>query len=496
MNFAQATSPLLLGATLTLGACSLGPDFEAPRSTAPSAWPTLQDKAGLSQPEATPLQARWWEQFNDAQLSSLVQRAVERNLDLQVATARLMQSRAVRSSIASEQYPSVDLNGNYSRARNSEDGLNDPSGKNGKSAFNLWQGDFTAAWELDLWGRVRREVEAADASVEVAENDRQGVLLSLLAETAHDYIQLRAVQSTLAVIRENLDVSRHSLRLSQMRLNDGVATNLDVAQAKAQVASIEARLPTLEDRQAQLINALSLLLAEPPRSLQNELLQPAPMPQTAQRFAMGLPSELAERRPDIRQAQAQLHAATASIGVAKANFYPSIRLSGSAGFQSLQLSDFGNWSSRRFAIGPQLSLPIFEGGRLTGVLKLREAQQQEAAVQYQQVVLRAWHEIDDVLRLYNASQLRRDLLDEAVRQSRVALDTARNQYVEGAVDFLNVLTVQSALLANQEQWVESSAAVSLAMVGLYKSLGGGWQSFAPPAQASAELDRGQRSKHP
>ena len=227
--------------------------------------------------------------------------------------------------------------------------------------------NFTAAWELDLWGRVRREVEAADASVEVAENDRQGVLLSLLAETARDYIQLRAVQSTLAVIRENLDVSRHSLRLSQMRLNDGVATNLDVAQAKAQVASIEARLPTLEDRQAQLINALSLLLAEPPRSLQNELLQPAPMPQTAQRFAMGLPSELAERRPDIRQAQAQLHASTASIGVAKANFYPSIRLSGSAGFQSLQLSDFGNWSSRRFAIGPQLSLPIFEGGRLTGI---------------------------------------------------------------------------------------------------------------------------------
>ena len=488
MRIAYTASPLVLGATLTLSACTVGPDFEAPKSSAPSAWPTLQEQPAPSQPVQAPLEARWWETFNGRQLSALIQRAVERNIDLQIATSRLMQSRAVRMSIASDKYPAVDLNAGYSRARNSAEGLNDPSGKGGKSAFNLWNGDFTASWELDLWGRVRREVEAADASVEVAENDRQGVLLSLLAETARDYIQLRAVQSTLAVVRENLDVSRHSLRLSQMRLNDGVATNLDVAQAAAQVASIEARVPALEDRQAQLINALSLLLAEPPRSLQNELLAPVELPRTAQRFAMGLPSELAERRPDIRQAQAQLHAATASIGVAKANFYPSIRLSGSAGFQSLQLSDFGNWSSRRFAIGPQLSLPIFEGGQLKGVLKLREAQQQEAALQYQQVVLRAWHEIDDVLRLYNASQLRRDLLDEAVRQSRVALDTAQRQYVEGAVDFLNVLTVQGTLLANQEQWVESSAATSLAMVGLYKSLGGGWQSFAPSLQATAELE--------
>lgn len=488
MRLAYTASPLVLGATLTLSACTVGPDFEAPKSTVPSAWPALQEKPAPSQPQSAPLEARWWETFDDRQLSALIQRAVERNLDLQIATSRLMQSRAVRMSIASDKYPAVDLDGGYSRTRNSAEGLADPSGKGGKSAFNLWQGDFTASWELDLWGRVRREVEAADASVEVAENDRQGVLLSLLAETARDYIQLRAVQNTLAVVRENLDVSRHSLRLSQMRLNDGVATNLDVAQAAAQVASIEARLPTLEERQAQLINALSLLVAEPPRSLQNELLTPVELPRTVQRFAMGVPSELAERRPDIRQAQAQLHAATASIGVAKANFYPSIRLSGSAGFQSLQLSDFGNWSSRRFAIGPQLSLPIFEGGRLKGVLKLREAQQQEAALQYQQVVLRAWHEIDDVLRLYNASQLRRDLLDEAVRQSRVALETAQRQYVEGAVDFLNVLTVQGTLLANQEQWVESSAATSLAMVGLYKSLGGGWQSFAPSLQAAAELD--------
>lgn len=475
MKPALRLSPLLLA--LVMAGCTLGPDFKRPDSQAPSDWAELQGDAAPSQPAAEPLEMRWWENFHDARLSALIDRVAARNLDLQIASARLLQSRAVRSSIAADETPSVGLDAGYSRARNSAEGLSDPSGNSGKHAFNLWQGDLTASWELDLWGRVRRQVEAADASVQVAENDRRGVLLALLSETAGDYIQLRAVQRTLQVTHDNLDVARHGLELSQQRQAEGVATRLDVAQASAQVASIEARLPTLEARQADLINALSLLAAEPPRSLQAELLQPADLPAPQQRFAIGVPSELAERRPDIRQAEARLHAATASIGVAKADFYPSIRLSGNVGFQALQLSDFGGWGSRQFGIGPQLSLPIFDGGRLKGTLQLREAQQQEAALHYQQVVLQAWHEIDDVLRLYNASQLRRDHLAEAVRQNRIALETAERQYVEGAVDFLNVLSVQSALLASEEQWIDSSAAVSQAMVGLYKALGGGWQAF-------------------
>lgn len=475
MKPAARLSPLLLA--LILSGCTLGPDFQRPDSQAPDRWASVQGQAAASQPEAEPLQLRWWENFHDARLSALIERVTARNIDLQMASARLLQSRALRSSIAADETPSVNLDGSYSRARNSAEGLNDPSGNSGKSAFNLWQTDLTFSWELDLWGRVRRQVEAADASVEVAENDRRGVILSLLAETANDYIQLRAAQHTLAVTRDNLEVARHSLKLSQQRQAEGVATRLDVAQAGAQVASIEARLPSLEARQADLINALSLLAAEPPRALESELSPVVDLPAPQQTFAIGLPSELAARRPDIRQAEARLHAATASIGVAKADFYPSIRLSGNLGLQAMQLSDFGAWDSRRFGIGPQLSLPIFEGGRLKGVLELREAQQQEAGLNYRQVVLRAWHEIDDVLRLYNASQLRRDRLAEAVRQNRIALQTAQQQYVEGAVDFLNVLTVQGALLASEEQWIDSSAAVSQALVGLYKALGGGWQAF-------------------
>ena len=329
---------------------------------------------------------------------------------------------------------------------------------------------------------MRRETEAADANLEVAENDRRGVLLAVLADTAQNYIQLRGVQNTRAVTEQNLDVARHSLKLSQLRLNDGVATDLDVAEAAAQVSAIESRLPALEQRQSQLINAISLLMGEPPQALAKELSTDGAVPQSPLQVAIGLPSQLAERRPDIRQAEARLHAATANIGVAKGDFYPRITLSGNLGSQAMQLSDFGSWGSRAFGIGPQFSLPLFDGGRLRGMLQLREAQQQEAGIAYQQTVLRAWHEIDDQLTAYNASQRRRDSLAEAVRQNQIALRTAQQQYVEGAVDFVNVLTVQSALLATQEQWVESSTGVSLAMVGLYRALGGGWESVYPAGE--------------
>lgn len=466
-----------------MSACTVGPDFLKPQPQQIAEW-SKPKKVADSQTTTQPMDERWWEVFRDPKLSALTQRALIDNLDLKLASSRLQQSRATRQVITADRYPHSAATGSYGRERNSGVGLSDPSGKNGDSAFNLWDAGFSASWELDFWGRVRRETEAADATLEVAENDRRGVLLSVLADTAQDYIQLRGVQNTRAVTEQNLDVARHSLKLSQLRLADGVATDLDVAEAAAQVAAIESRLPALEQRQSQLINALSLLMGEPPQALQAELSTDAPVPQTPRQVAIGLPSQLAERRPDIRQAEARLHAATASIGVAKGDFYPRITLSGSVGSQSMQLSDFGSWGSRSFGIGPQFSLPLFDGGRLHGMLNLREAQQQEAALNYQQTVLRAWHEIDDQLTAYNASQLRRDSLAEAVRQNQIALRTAQQQYVEGVVDFVNVLTVQGELLATQQQWVESSTSVSLAMVGLYKALGGGWESVYPVAETA------------
>ena len=470
---------LLTMSMISLGACTVGPDFKRPDTQSAMQWAEPQGRQAASRAVSDPLEEQWWDVFHDRQLSALVRRALSDNLDLKLASSRLQQSRAVRQVTTAGRYPEVSADGNYGRKRNSANGLSDPSGNNGRSAFNLWDAGFAASWELDFWGRVRRETEAADATLQVAENDRRSVLLSVLAETAQDYIQLRGVQSTRAVTEQNLDVARRSLKLSQLRLADGVATHLDVAEAAAQVAAIEARLPDLQQRQDQLINALSLLMGQAPQALHAQLSPDGAVPQTQRQVAIGLPSQLAQRRPDIRQAEARLHAATASIGVAKGDFYPRITLSGSLGSQAMQLSDLGSWGSRTFAFGPSLSLPLFNGGRLQGMLDLREAQQQEAALAYQQTVLRASHEIDDQLTRYHASQLRRDSLAEAVRQNQIALDTAQHQYVEGVVDFVNVLTVQSALLATQEQWVESSTGVSLAMVGLYKALGGGWESVYP-----------------
>ncbi|AQY63627.1 MAG: efflux transporter outer membrane subunit [Pseudomonas sp.] len=464
---------------ISLTACSVGPDFQRPQGPPMAQWAEPQGRQAASRAVSDALQERWWDVFHDEQLSALTRRALTDNLDLKLASSRLQQSRAMRQVITAERYPNVDATGGSQRKRNSGKGLSDPSGENGRSAFSQWDMGFSASWELDFWGRVKRETEAADATLHVAENDRRAVLLSVLAETAQDYIQLRGVQNTRAVTEQNLAVARRSLSLSQLRLADGVATDLDVAEAAAQVAAIEARLPDLQQRQDQLINALSLLMGEPPQALHAQLSRDAAVPQTPRQVAIGLPSQLAERRPDIRQAEARLHAATASIGVARGDFYPRITLSGSLGSQAMQLSDFGSWGSRAFAFGPQFSLPLFNGGRLQGMLNLREAQQQEAALAYQHTVLRAWHEIDDQLTRYNTSQLRRDSLAEAVRQNQIALSTAQHQYVEGVVDFVNVLTVQSALLTTQEQWVESSTGVSLAMVGLYKALGGGWESVYP-----------------
>ncbi len=457
----------------SLSGCQVGRDFQRPQSSDVQ-WLPIQGEQAASQINTTPYSARWWEIFRDVQLSSLVDRAATSNLDLRMAQARLTQSRAARQVVTGEQTPSVAGALGYQRKRNSAEGLNDPSGNEGRAAFSQWDGGVNASWEVDLWGRVKREVEAADANVDVAENDQRAALLSLQAEVARDYLQLRGTQAVLAVTRQNLQLSRNSLELSQIRQGSGVATNLDVAEAAAQVSAVESRLPVLEQRQAQLINALGLLLAQSPRALQAELEKPQAMVAVPATVPVGLPSELAQRRPDIRRAEARLHAATASIGVAQGDFYPRIVLSGNVGFQALQLSDFGSWGSRQLGIGPQLSLPIFEGGRLRGMLRLREAQEQEAALSYQQTVLRAWQEIDDSMSLYNACQLQQRKLEEAVRQNRIALETARRQYAEGVVDFLNVLTVQRTLLEVEQQWVQSSTTQAQALVSLYASLGGGW----------------------
>ena len=259
-------------------------------------------------------------------------------------------------------------------------------------------------------------------------------------------------------------------------MHEGVTTDLDVANAMAQAESIESLIPTLESRNETTMNAIGVLLAKEPGALRPMLVEPHDVPPLPAQVPIGIPSELVQRRPDIRKAEAQLHAATATIGMAKADFYPRISLNGSAGFQSLQLSNLADWASGQFVVGPSITMPIFEGGRLKGTLHLREAQQQEAAIVYQHTVLQAWREVDDALVVYDAEQRRRDRLIAVVSLNQRALSIARQRYKAGAVDFLDVLNVQKQLLDAQSNLEQSKAEADANLITLCKVLGGGWES--------------------
>ena len=396
------------------------------------------------------------------------------------------------------QYPTLNANGSYARQKTSDvgvfSGAPNAIGANGAfgnttggiqsshlNPFDVYQVGFDASWELDMWGGVRRSVESARASVEASAEARRATLLSSLAELARDYMQLRGTQSQLRIARDNLRTSQQSLQLTQQRAAGGVTTDLDVANAAAQVRTTAAQIPPLEQQESELINAISLLLGQPPNALQAELIHVQRVPPVPPRVPVGLPSELARRRPDIRQAEAQLHAATADIGVAVASFYPSVTLSGSMGLQALQPWKMFNIDARQYAFGPGVTIPIFQGGQLRGTLELRKAQQQEAAINYQKIVLSAWHDVDNALTAYRTEQARRDQLAEAVVQNQRALGLAQSRYQEGVADFLQVLTAQQNLLSTQQQLAIATTNVSANLVALYKALGGGWETQLPRA---------------
>ncbi|MEM5447676.1 efflux transporter outer membrane subunit [Paraburkholderia guartelaensis] len=487
-------------AFLTIAGCTVGPNFEPPKSPTPEVFNRTQTAQAPSKAVEGQFGPEWWTLFNDPVLNGLEKQLADANLDVAAASARLLQSRAERRVAGAAEYPMLDGAASYNRERGSENGIlsllgvtptqSQPQsasgsaplgvaampGSKGSPAYNLYQVGFDASWEVDIWGRVRRSVEAATALSAASYEDRNAVLLSARAELARDYIELRDTQELLQIAHQNLDIANDALKLTQVRAHEGVTTDLDVSNASAQVENIESLIPTLESHSETTINAIGLLLGEEPGALRQTLAATQEVPVLPAQVPIGFPSELVQRRPDIRKAEAELHAATASIGVAKADFYPRIMLNGSAGFQSLQLSSLASWASGQFVVGPSITFPIFEGGRLKGTLQLREAQQQEAAIAYKATVLRAWQEVDDALVTYDAEQRRRDRLAQAVTMNERALSVARERYKAGALDYLDVLNVQKQLLEAQSNLEQSRATAATNLITLCKALGGGWES--------------------
>lgn len=478
--FGSRAAPIL--ALALLAGCAVGPDFQAPQAALDGM--QLQPKEGQAQQalSADPVPRDWWRLLNDPVLDGLIARAWEGNLDVQAAALRVQQSRARSGIVMSSLFPRIELDASVTRQALSENGpmvaLGSPT-----AATDLWQAGFDASWEIDIWGRLRRQREQSLASLEASIYEERGVQVSLSAEIARQYLALRGVQTRLAIALQNQDIATHLVKLTQSRQKNGVATRFDVASSLSQQASVDALIPQLRDEQNVLLNALALLVGEPPRSLDTQLEKTHVLPDAAVQLPVGLPSELALRRPDIQRAQANLHAATAAIGVAKADFYPRISLIGSFGTQAFERDDLGLWSSTNFAIGPTIHLPIFEGGRLTRTLELTELKQKEAAVAYRQTVLQAWHEVDNAFNALVAQQQRQTALQRAMTESREALDAAESAYRAGATDYVTVLTAQRNLLASELELSNATTGSAVAIVYLYKALGGGW---APQTEAEAQ----------
>jgi NodT family efflux transporter outer membrane factor (OMF) lipoprotein len=504
-------------ACLTLSAgCTVGPDFVKPTPQAPDHWSqraTSQPAAAQplpaeqSAPSASPplsaaaeqalQQPAWWASFNDPMLSSLVERGRGSNLDLRIAVLRIEEARAQRDVTAAAYWPTLAAEAAYSRQRLSETtptgslfnsigniGLPGGAGISIPNPYNQYQLSAAASWEIDLFGRIRRAVEAADASVQVSVEDQRAVLVSVLADVAQNYIELRGAQSRLLIARENLATIDELQELTRQRRAAGMTTYIDVSNAIAQASATRADLPAYELQITQSINQLSQLLGREPEALRAELDSAAPVPPVPPQVPIGLPGDLARRRPDIREAEANLHAATAQSGVAVADLYPRLTFSAAGGFQSESASKLLEWASRFGSFGPTLQLPLFDRGRWK-TLRLYDVRAQEAATAYQRAVLKALHEVENAVAAFGADQERRSWLDATVAQNRETLTLSRQRYESGLANFIDVLDADRTLQQNQLMLVNSSTAVAADLVRLYRALGGGWQVGDGAAAADA-----------
>lgn len=452
-----------------LSSCTVGPDFKPPEPALASQW---SDQAALSAITASPGEedlAQWWKIFNDPQLTSLIERAFAVNLDLRIAQSRIRQARAAMSIAGASLGPTVDAYAAYRRSQTPMSGYDSPG-----PTTNLYQTGFDAIWELDIFGGIRREVEASSAELDVTVETRHDLLVSLSAEVASDYLTLRSLQQRLAIAHANLSTQEHTVKLTRQRWDVGFINKLDMVRAEAQAATTAGQIPLLEAAIRQTIHGLSLLLASEPATLMAELTPDVPLPQAMAGVPLGLPSELLRRRPDIRMAEANIHAATARIGVATADLFPTFTITGGLGLQSNSFNSTFNRSSRAWSLGPSINLPLFDMGRRRANIDLKTAIQDEQLLSYEQTVLTALTEVENALIAARKEEEHRQALDRAVTANRTAVKLATSLYVAGENDFLSVLDSQRSLYLTEEALALSSKTVCTNLVALFKALGGGW----------------------
>lgn len=448
---------IALFACLVLAACAVGPDYRSPDLTLPPSWAGAEAAAEVD-PSLT--LAAWWERFQDPLLTSLVERAVRANHDVRIASARLREARALEGVAGADRWPAL---GSGAEA----------TGGTGREPSEVL-GVLSLFYEIDVFGRVRRALEAARGDRDAALEDRRAVLLGVVADVATSYVRLRGLQYGLATVRRNLDTQRETLDLTEAQRRVGLASDLEVQRARALSANTAALVPPLEAALAATQHRLAVLAGEPPASLLAELAPEGPIPSAPAELLVGVPADLLRRRPDVARSERELAAATARIGEAKAELYPRFTLVGSVGLRSQDVAEMVGGSGFG-TLGPSVEWPIFAGGRIVANVEARGAREEQARARYEQAVLVALEEVESSLALHAREQVRRRELRAAVEAQREATQLARRLYFNGLAPFLEVLDAERSLLASESLLAESETAVTNSLVAIYVALGGGWE---------------------
>lgn len=474
-----AAIPSLLGGCAGFGdyfknGLKVGPNYAQPPAAVPSQWIEADDARVRSDAQNL---SQWWSVFNDPTLDSLIDEAAAQNLSLREAGFRILQARASLGFSQGNIWPQTqEAFGGYSRQRVSTNSATGSSITD--RSFDDWTVGFGVAWELDLWGKFRRAIESSEASLDASIDSYGAVLVTLLGDVATNYVQYRVLERQIVLVNENVELQRTTLTLADARFRGGQTSELDVEQARSNLAQTEAQVPQLETALRQTNNSLCVLLGVPPEQLAARLGS-APIPTAPPELALGIPAELLTRRPDVRQAEREAAAQSAQIGIAQAEFYPAISITGSLGFQAQKVSNLFDSDSFFGAIGPSFQWNILNYGRIESNVAFQDARFKELVARYQNVVLQAAAEVENGLIVFLKSQETVVALGASVIASQKAVDIAIAQYKGQIVDFNRVALLQQNLVTQQDQLAQAQGQIALGLIQVYRALGGGWGDVEP-----------------
>jgi NodT family efflux transporter outer membrane factor (OMF) lipoprotein len=464
------------------GCVTVGPDYIPPdQSSLPASWHSQLENGLVANKTDSMALAQWWTTLDDPVLSSLVSRAVDGNLDVMEAKARVREARARRGLSKADMFPTLDASGSATRSRSND------------KENSLYSAAFDAGWEVDLFGGVRRSVEAAEADLQASNEDLYDTLVSLTAEVALNYLELRMYQAQLATNEENLELQRETYELTKWRHEAGLEDELAFQEARYNLEYTRSQIPTLRNSVEESKNRIAVLLGKQPGTLHEELNAVAPIPIIPPEIAVGIPADTLRCRPDIRKAERELAAQTARIGVATADLYPKFRLAGSIGLESDTVSGLSKSSGNFWNIGPSVSWNIFDAGAIRRNIDIQSAIQEQYLKAYESAILNALEEVENALVAYAEEQNRYASLNEAVESAKIAVELSKTKYEAGTIDFGDLLEVERSLLTYQMKLIESDGTKASNLVRLYKVMGGGWNMPANEKENESK-DKGNENE--